>query len=124
MYKISLFTQKLEENIPIVNVVKNQNIFNVQEAFCDKNQLVDYSTAIFHTYFLIGENKLVISDATVYSIAEVFNSNQFICIDDPDAKTKDLPNVDFYDINSIDPNDINTGLLKILQQEKYDEYKL
>lgn len=124
MYNISLFTQYLEESKHILNMVTNQTIFRPQEMFCDKNSIINHNTPIFHSYFMIGENKLILTDASVYSVAEIFNSNQFICIDSLAEKPKDLANVDFYDIEQIDPEKINEGLLKILQQEKYDEYRI
>ena len=124
MYNISLFTQYLDENKNIVKIAGNQTVFRIQEIFCDKNSLVNYDTPIFHSYFLIGENKLVLADSSAYRVADVFNSNQFICIDESATKPKDLDNVDFYNLEDINPENIDNELLKILQQEKYDEYRI
>ena len=124
MYNISLFTQYLDENKNIVKIAGNQTVFRIQEIFCDKNSLVNYDTPIVHSYFLIGENKLVLADSSVYRVADVFNSNQFICIDESSTNPKDLANVDFYNLEDINPENIDNELLKILQQEKYDGYRI
>lgn len=122
MYNISLFTQILRTDLPIVNLIQNQNVISINEVFCDKSAYVDYDTPIFHSYYLVGEKKLILADETVYAVANVFDSNNYICIGETEVES--LPNVEFHHVSKFANTDVNKVLLEILNQTKYDEYKL
>lgn len=123
MYNVSLFTQFLSDKSAIIQIANDQKVFDIQEIFCDKSNLINYGTSIFHTYFLIGERKLVLSDASVYNIANIYNSNDFICVDNGDLQQQGFDNVEFIDTNSL-KNNLDQKLREVLQQEKYNEYKI
>ena len=128
MYNTSLFTHKITENkchiIEIVTAIKNPELINIQSIFCDINELSNYHNPVFHTYFLMAENKLVISDATAYNIAGIFPTNNFICIDDSKFERDDFDNVEFVDINLFTRENVDEFLGKVLESQKYEKYKV
>ena len=123
MYNVSLFTQYLSDKSYIIQIANDQKVFDIQAVFCDKSNLINYGTSIFHTYFLIGERKLVLCDASAYNIASIYNSNDFICVDNGDLQQQGFDNVEFIDVNSLQ-NNLDQKLREVLQQEKYNEYKI
>ena len=125
MYNISVFLQVIADQSHILKILSYTNPKNIyiKDMFCDINQMANYHNAFLHSYMLMSENKLLISDATCYRVADVFNTNKFICIDDIKFK-QDMDNVEFIDIKTFTPENTEKNLLEILGQKKYEKYKV
>tara|TARA_R100000278_G_scaffold29947_1_gene27576 strand:- start:23138 stop:23515 length:378 start_codon:yes stop_codon:yes gene_type:complete len=125
LYNISVFLQRIAAESHVLKIMSltNPKKIYIKEMFCDTNQMANYHNPFFHSWMLMAENKLLLSDASCYNIAAIFDTNKFIAIDDPKFK-QDMDNVEFVDINIFNQGNTEEKLLEILGQDKYAKYKV
>lgn len=126
MLKIGLYSQHLNSDNNITSLYllacSKKNIIYQPKLFCDQIHILS-SYPTLHTSYLMGQQLLILTDNSVYQIADIFGSNRFICIDKPSRHS--AKNVDFYSIEHFNKKNENE-YLEILQtiffNGKYENY--
>jgi hypothetical protein len=103
MYRINLYTETLHADSKIFKLFMSIKDHLVDPTiYCDNNTIQTIRFPILNTYNMIGKNLLLLSDNTSYRIANIYNSNKFIAIDQ--LHNFDLPNVEWFDIAKFEDN--------------------
>lgn len=98
MYDIKLFTinaNKENNMLGLYNMMVQAGLIAKPAIFCDTISVLS-EIPRFHTFHLLTQNYLLLTDNSVNMIADTFNSNKFICIDIPSRFS--YPNVDYYSL--------------------------
>ena len=129
MYKISIYSEKISQKSHIIQLlyrIKDPDLIWVKEIFCDQNQdLINTHNPILNTSLMMSQDKLILSDVSCYNIANIFRTNNFICIDsNKHTNIPNLDNVQFVAFEDFKDEDTSQKLKEILQVDKYEKYKI
>lgn len=118
MYRINFYTEILNQDNKVFQLFMAIKPYLIDPTiYCDTNTIKSIRFPILNTYNMIGKNLLLLSDNTAYRIADIYNSNKFIAIDNP--HNLEGANVDWFDIEQFqnNPNSIE-DILKIFNTYK------
>jgi hypothetical protein len=128
MYNLSAYSSIIHQQtsvLAIYSALLENNLISKPKIFFDKRLIeIKAHIPLLHAWHLCSETQLVLTDNSVYDIADVFPSNKFICIDIPCRHN--ASNVDHYSIEpfakSQDAKHTLGLLLDILNKKDYEQY--
>lgn len=125
MHKVALYSQKLNNETDILKIyleAVHKGLISQPLLFSDDSSII-LNASQLHTYNLLSQNLLVMTDNTIFNIVDIYNSNKFICIDD--KSRYDYSKVDFYPKeNFVQEEERLKQLQEIFAKEEYKKYEI
>tara|TARA_R110002073_G_scaffold314286_1_gene486510 strand:- start:140 stop:535 length:396 start_codon:yes stop_codon:yes gene_type:complete len=130
MYKVSAYSTVLHERssvLAIYSSLVDANMISEPKIFYDRRNIdIAQTIPLLNTWHLCAATELVLTDNTVYDIANIYKSNRFIAIDLPCRHSAE--NVDHYSIEPFAKSNNAETTLKlisdILSKEEYSYVKI
>tara|TARA_R100001163_G_C5066306_1_gene204693 strand:- start:2662 stop:3066 length:405 start_codon:yes stop_codon:yes gene_type:complete len=130
MYKISAYSTVLHQQSAVMAIYSSlvdANMVTEPKIFYDRRTIdIVQSIPLLNTWHLCAATELVLTDNTVYDIADVYKSNRFIAVDLPCRHSAE--NVDHYSIEPFAKSNSPEITLKlisdILSKEEYSYAKI